>query len=161
MKYEDSRSCILAVDNFAGMKVRAARLYCPIDLCILSRKVHSMMIQLCGRSLRVDHVEKYRLPKKLQEKEAGRESRELGPGHAYQDQQMCNQYSLEDGQDLFAPTRAILAADCSHPRSAKSERKKERQRRREEKEEKKRQREAKRQRRLERRRSKRARRTPN
>lgn len=40
-KYEDARSCILAVDNFNGM-------------------------ELCGRTIRVDHVEKYRLPKNLQ-----------------------------------------------------------------------------------------------
>eukprot|EP00536_Pseudo-nitzschia_multiseries_P006063 jgi/Psemu1/168305/gw1.125.110.1 len=44
LKYEDARSCVLAVDNLCGVSV-------------------------LGRSLRVDHVERYRLPKKLQEQE--------------------------------------------------------------------------------------------
>ena len=44
LKYEDARSCVLAVDNFNGIK-------------------------LLGRSLRVDHVEDYRLSKHLRGKE--------------------------------------------------------------------------------------------
>ena len=44
VKYEDQRSTILAVDNFNGAK-------------------------LLGRTLRVDHCEKYRLPKEVLEKE--------------------------------------------------------------------------------------------
>ena len=61
--------------------------------------------QVCGRPLRVDHVEKYRLPKKLQEQEEAKEiqSRKFGPGHAYQDKELANQYNLEQGHDLFAP----------------------------------------------------------
>ena len=74
VKYEDSKSCILAVDNFAGAKV-------------------------LGRSLRVDHCEKYRLPKEILEKEeAGR----TDPGHAYHGKDMANDFSMEAGQDLFA-----------------------------------------------------------
>ena len=42
-KYEDARSCVLAVDNMCG-------------------------VQLLRRSLRVGHVEHYRLPKSLQDK---------------------------------------------------------------------------------------------
>ena len=42
VKYEDARSCVLVVDNLVGVKV-------------------------CGRSIRIDHVERYRLPKKLLE----------------------------------------------------------------------------------------------
>jgi len=44
LKYEDVASTVLAVDNFAGSRV-------------------------LGRSIRVDHVEKYRLPKHILEKE--------------------------------------------------------------------------------------------
>ena len=62
VKYEDARSCVLAVDNLCG-------------------------VTLVGRTIRVDHVENYRLPKNLQEpptedaqkdstpKEHGREKR--------------------------------------------------------------------------------------
>ena len=78
LKYEDSRSCILAVDNFVGVKV-------------------------CGRPMRVDHVEKYRLPKKLLEEEEAKEARNFGAGHAYQNVELANKYSIEKGQDLFAP----------------------------------------------------------
>ena len=44
LKYEDARSCVLAVDNLTGAKV-------------------------LGRFIRCDHVENYRLPKELREKE--------------------------------------------------------------------------------------------
>jgi RNA-binding motif protein, X-linked 2 len=76
-KYQDARSCVLAVDNFCG-------------------------IQLCGRSLRVDHVENYRLPKHILEK------REEGadptvPGMAYVGKDLSNEYSLQRGVDIFAP----------------------------------------------------------
>mmetsp|Transcript_14972 Transcript_14972/g.31745 ORF Transcript_14972/g.31745 Transcript_14972/m.31745 type:complete len:244 (-) Transcript_14972:102-833(-) len=99
VKYEDSRSCVLAVDNLTGS-------------------------QVLGRTLRVDHVEKYRLPKHLQEKE---EEKEKGndyygkgkeeedevdaaakdgvaiAGHAYKDQELENSFNIQSGQDLFAP----------------------------------------------------------
>lgn len=79
VKYEDARSCVLAVDNFVG-------------------------VQLLGRSLRVDHVEKYRLPKKLLEAEEGEESApDLGAGHAYKDAELSNEYNILQGQDVFAP----------------------------------------------------------
>ena len=57
-KYSDPRSCILAVDNFIG-------------------------IQLCGRSIRVDHVINCRLPLSIYEKEANllAEKERTGPGH--------------------------------------------------------------------------------
>ena len=73
LKYEDSRSCILAVDNFCGMKV-------------------------LGRSIRVDHVEQYRLPKKLQEEEASRTEGSVntdgGAGHAYKGIELENKYNV-------------------------------------------------------------------
>jgi len=89
-KYEDARSCVLAVDNFCG-------------------------VVLCGRSLRVDHVENYRLPKHLLEKEdeekkeQQQQSAVVQPGHAYQEQELANEYSLQHGQDLFAPSTATAA----------------------------------------------------
>lgn len=88
LKYEDSRSCVLAVDNFVGVKV-------------------------CGRSLRVDHVEKYRLPKKLlEEVEAKEQQASLGKaGHAYQNIELSNKYSIEKGKDLFAPPSSPSSAE--------------------------------------------------
>ncbi|KAL7526534.1 hypothetical protein ACHAWF_001810 [Thalassiosira exigua] len=84
VKYEDARSCVLAVDNLTGS-------------------------QVLGRTLRVDHVEKYRLPKHIQEKEdnaAGEgEASSTGvaeAGHAYRDQELANSYNIQSGQDLFA-----------------------------------------------------------
>jgi RNA-binding motif X-linked protein 2 len=87
VKYEDSRSCILAVDNFNGSK-------------------------LLGRSLRVDHVENYRLPKHIREKEEemaasgmGGGSTTLQAGHAYEGQELLNSFDINKGQDLFAPVQ--------------------------------------------------------
>lgn len=90
VKYEDARSCVLAVDNLTGSDV-------------------------LGRTLRVDHVEKYRLPKHVQEKEDEKllnngdddgdndDDGEAGAaGHAYKDQEMASSYNIESGQDLFA-----------------------------------------------------------
>jgi RNA-binding motif protein, X-linked 2 len=95
IKYEDARSCVLAVDNLTGS-------------------------QVLGRTLRVDHVEKYRLPKHLQEKEDendkgngndddGGESASSNnsgiaeAGHAYKDQELASSFNIQSGQDLFAP----------------------------------------------------------
>eukprot|EP01041_Mallomonas_annulata_P014601 gene14601-31073_t len=83
VKYEDQRSTILAVDNFNGIK-------------------------LLGRTLRCDHVELYKLPKHIREKEEeeleANPDREVkfGPGHAYADKEMANEYSIQSGQDVWA-----------------------------------------------------------
>lgn len=77
VKYEDARSCVLAVDNFVG-------------------------VQILGRSLRVDHMEQYKLPKKLLEAEEGKGAPDTGAGHAYKDKELSNQYSIHQGHDLFA-----------------------------------------------------------
>jgi RNA-binding motif X-linked protein 2 len=95
VKYEDARSCVLAVDNLCGGVV-------------------------LGRSLRVDHVEKYRLPKHVQEREEerikngerddesnGSEKRKnrvsvAEAGHAYKGQELASSYNIHAGQDLFA-----------------------------------------------------------
>mmetsp|Transcript_23826 Transcript_23826/g.33435 ORF Transcript_23826/g.33435 Transcript_23826/m.33435 type:complete len:306 (-) Transcript_23826:145-1062(-) len=83
VKYEDARSCVLAVDNFCGSKI-------------------------LGRSIRVDHVEQYRLPKHILEKEeeekdqSDRTATATGPGHAYHQTELANEYDINKGQDLFA-----------------------------------------------------------
>mmetsp|Transcript_6088 Transcript_6088/g.8889 ORF Transcript_6088/g.8889 Transcript_6088/m.8889 type:complete len:237 (-) Transcript_6088:415-1125(-) len=89
LKYNDARSCILAVDNLSGSKI-------------------------LGRSLRVDHVENYRLPKHLQEKrkledeKGDEEDRERfnGPGHAYYGQDLASSFDINAGHDLFAPLQS-------------------------------------------------------
>jgi len=106
LKYEDARSCVLAVDNLCGTKV-------------------------LERSLRVDHVENYRLPKHLQENE---EQIHTGAGHAYQDQELASDFNIQKGQDLFA-----APSD-----QAKQARKEERRRQREERHVRRREREARR-----------------
>ncbi|KAL3823307.1 hypothetical protein ACHAXA_010442 [Cyclostephanos tholiformis] len=91
VKYEDARSCVLAVDNLTGS-------------------------QVLGRTLRVDHVENYRLPKHVRERgkkkidgeDDGSRSDESSidvaePGHAYKDQELASSYNIQSGQDLFAP----------------------------------------------------------
>ena len=86
VKYEDARSCVLAVDNFTGA-------------------------QVLGRTLRVDHVERYNLPKHLREKEEQAEkdgtadpsaSGVAEAGHAYKDEELASSYNIQSGQDLFA-----------------------------------------------------------
>ena len=74
-KYEDQRSTVLAVDNLTGTNI-------------------------LGRSIRVDHVEQYRLPKELLEQEEAR--RNLGAGHAYEGVDLANEFNIHQGQDLFA-----------------------------------------------------------
>lgn len=85
-KYEDARSCVLAVDNLVGIKVR--------DFAVPSgHSTHVLLFlfyrfeQLCGRPLRVEHVETKRLPERLAEPK----------------EDLANEYSIEHGQDLFAP----------------------------------------------------------
>jgi RNA-binding motif X-linked protein 2 len=91
VKYEDPQSCILAVDNLIGVKI-------------------------LDRPLRIDHVENYRLPKHLEEKQLA------APGHAYEGQQLANQFTIEKGQDLFAPP---ADDDSSRERRKKKKAKKE------------------------------------
>jgi RNA-binding motif protein, X-linked 2 len=83
LKYEDQRSTILAVDNFNGIK-------------------------LLGRVLRVDHVDQYKLPKEIREREEERleENPEadvnIGPGHAYSSKELANEFSIAQGQNLWS-----------------------------------------------------------
>ena len=78
LKYENQKSTILAVDNFNG-------------------------ITLLKRTIRVDHVEKYKLPKEIRDKENEilEENPDaeivLGPGHAYVEKDLANNYNLSNG----------------------------------------------------------------
>mmetsp|Transcript_1390 Transcript_1390/g.2196 ORF Transcript_1390/g.2196 Transcript_1390/m.2196 type:complete len:297 (+) Transcript_1390:203-1093(+) len=141
VKYEDARSCVLAVDNFCGSTI-------------------------LGRSIRVDHVEQYRLPKHLLEKEE--ELARTGPGHAYHGTELANQYDINKGQDLFAPpVKSPENDDAASPYNindednkhtmTKEERREAKQKRKEARDAKRREKEEKRMKKEERRREKRAR----
>lgn len=136
VKYEDARSCVLAVDNFVGT-------------------------QVLGRSIRVDHVEHYRLPKKLQEQEEAQKKKQFaGAGHAYEGKELENKYNVSKGVDLFAP--ASPGSDSrddnndEDDKESKQRRKEERKRKRQQKEERRRAKEKKTVRKEEKKRRKRA-----
>lgn len=94
VKYEDQRSTILAVDNFNGIK-------------------------LLGRTLRCDHVDKYKLSKDVRKREEDKldddpeAEPDVGPGHAYNDQEMANAYSISSGPDVWAPVRSEQSSSSS------------------------------------------------
>ncbi|KAJ8598343.1 hypothetical protein CTAYLR_002985 [Chrysophaeum taylorii] len=71
-KYVDQRSTILAVDNMAGVK-------------------------LLGRTLRVDHCERYKLPEELKEAE-----NKFEPGALYKGKDLASEHTLEKGVDVWA-----------------------------------------------------------
>lgn len=125
VKYEDARSCILAVDNFNGSRI-------------------------LQRSMRVDHVENYRLPKHLKEKEEELaamkdENGALEAGHMYKDKELENRYDISKGQDLFASVEETeKEEELEQRRRDKEVRKKERDLKRQEKAERKERREEKR-----------------
>lgn len=144
VKYEDARSCVLAVDNLTGTKV-------------------------LGRTLRVDHVEKYRLPKHLMEKEDQEEEgqRRTDPGRMYEDKELTNQYNIHHGQDLFAPVSATTTTATSQDRPKlhkgkdnedDNDRKEAKRKRKEKRQQRRRERDVRRQHREERRRERRAKR---
>ena len=83
VKYEDQRSTILAVDNFNR-------------------------IDILQRTIRVDHVDQYKLPKEVREREEELLDEnpdanvDIGPGHAYKAQELLNEYSIGRGVDHWA-----------------------------------------------------------
>jgi hypothetical protein len=97
----------------------------------------------------VDHVEKYKLPKHLLEKE---EAIRTNPGHAYEGLELASDYRLDQGQDLFA--RPKEEPPMEEP--SKQEQKESKRKWREEKEDKRREKEERRRAREERKREKRA-----
>ena len=144
IKYDDSRSCILAVDNLNG-------------------------VSLLGRSLRVDHIELYRLPKKLQEEEE--EKKEASSqadkdavidnctaGHAYKGMDFENKYNIHEGMDLFAAPPPLPSQISEQNKSRdKRMRKEQREKQRREKEQRRKRREEKREKNENKKRQKRAR----
>jgi hypothetical protein len=75
-----------------------------------------------GRSLRIDHVEKYKLPKKVLEAEEAKEAPDIGAGHAYKDKELKNGFSISRGQDLFSRVNQSdddLASLSSHDKKRK------------------------------------------
>ena len=100
VKYEDQRSTILAVDNFNGIK-------------------------LLGRVLRCDHVEQYRLPKDIREKEeqAFEENPDtvisLAPGHAYEGKQLASEYDINKGVNLWDKNAAASMSSSKPGEKAK------------------------------------------
>jgi RNA-binding motif X-linked protein 2 len=92
VKYEDNRSTILAVDNFNGMK-------------------------LLGRTLRCDHVQEYRLPKEVREKEMEALENnpaakvDIGPGHAYKHIELADDHDVVKGVDLWRAPKPSTATD--------------------------------------------------
>ncbi|CAM9373620.1 unnamed protein product, partial [Discosporangium mesarthrocarpum] len=89
LKYEDTRSTILAVDNFNG-------------------------IELLGRTLRVDHKHKYSLPKEVREREEKLEEERVArgeapsasgpsyrPGMAYEGKKLASEHTIHKGVDVF------------------------------------------------------------
>ena len=94
VKYEDQRSTILAVDNFNGIK-------------------------LLGRTLRCDHVDKYKLSKDVRKREEDRLDEDpeaepdVGPGHAYNDQEMANSFSIKEGTDVWGPVKSSSSSSVA------------------------------------------------
>jgi hypothetical protein len=124
----------------------------------------------------VDHVERYRLPKRLQEQEvendagtAQQRASRGAAGHAYKNVGLANQYNVHEGVDLFAPQRPTQQENKGpreghhddmgnhNDKEAKQRRKEERQRKRDAKEKRRREREAEREQMAERKRHKRSR----
>jgi len=141
LKYEDSRSCVLAVDNFNGTKI-------------------------LGRSIRVDHVENYRLPKHLREGEEGEKKEEdlaAYQGESAHESKNANSFDINQGQDLFAAvppstTESSKIENVEHAVMNKTERKEAKNKRKEQRDKQRRDKEARREDREERRRVKRAKR---
>jgi RNA-binding motif X-linked protein 2 len=86
IKYEDWRSTVLAVDNFNGT-------------------------MLLGRTLRVDHKLEYNAPKAKKERDAAGNAIERASdieaaahisGHAYVGKELKNEFTIEQGVNLFA-----------------------------------------------------------
>ena len=125
VKYEDQRSTILAVDNFNG-------------------------ISLLDRTLRCDHVDKYKLPKEIRQREEEAIDEDplkdinIGPGHAYIGKELANDVTIEKGVNPWAKppsTTASRAKETSYrdvERESKFKKsKKEKKRKKDDKKEKK------------------------
>ena len=186
LKYEDARSCILAVDNLTGSKVcfvlRAILIIMFFFFLVqlsnisLTHALSSLLleyVQILGRSIRVDHVENYRLPKHLADRESGENGNggdgsnidKTGPGHAYQGQELASSFDISKGQDLFGGPQVDkstekderLNRNGEEDNMSKEERRQAKRARKEARDEKRREKEQRRMRKEEKRRERRAR----
>lgn len=79
----------------------------------MERTTHNLhMSQVLGRKLRVDHKLNYKPPKQkdeegevVEEDEAERLARANRPGHAYEGQEMANEFNVQQGIDIYAPVK--------------------------------------------------------
>ena len=103
--------CFVFAKNYMDLlsNIGGSLLFCWF---FLSKKLYNCKI--CGRPMRVDHVENYGLPQHIQEKEENAK-KYVGPGHAYIGRELSNEYSLEQGQDLFAPIPHKKEEEHSQP----------------------------------------------
>ena len=124
LKYEDQRSTVLAVDNFNGIKIleRTIRYereltHPPTHPPTFSHPSTHPPTHPLTHANRVDHKEKYSLPKDILDKEAEKEKEALEqgkvpeggplwkPGHAYEGKEIRGEHDLSKGVDLFAPKK--------------------------------------------------------
>lgn len=99
LKYHDQKSTVLAIDNFNGCS-------------------------LLDRLLRVDHVDKYRLPKHLSRDDSDNEDDQDNiqrglPGHAYVDVELENEFDLHSGIDVFKKVKDKKKKDKKRKKSVK------------------------------------------
>lgn len=104
VKYEDQRSTIIAVDNFNGTT-------------------------LLKRVVRCDHVDQYKLPKEIRDRETAKLEEDpnstvsIGPGHAYKPEDLSNEYNIMKGQDLWAAPSSSRQEDDDEERRHKKSKK--------------------------------------
>ena len=104
VKYEDQRSTILAVDNFNGTT-------------------------LLKRVIRCDHVDQYKLPKEIRDRESAKLEEDptstisIGPGHAYREKELSNEYDIMHGQDLWAAPSSTSRHDDEERKHKKAKKK--------------------------------------
>lgn len=103
LKYEDSRSAVLAVDNMVG-------------------------VTLLGRTLRVDHKLSYEPPKPKKDKDgtAPAAAEDTGPvrfqpGHAYAGKELANEYDIAKGVNIFSRSTPAGIAGAAASVGASSE----------------------------------------
>lgn len=110
IRYEDARSCLLAVDNMNGT-------------------------ELCSRTISVDHKLDYAAPKRKRSEMAEMDAAQLAPkawkaGHAYEGKETRSAFSIDSGFDVFGSTegdggagKARRAQEKAAKKAEKAERK--------------------------------------
>jgi|TARA_B110000208_G_scaffold163596_1_gene200560 RNA-binding motif X-linked protein 2 len=117
IRYVDARSCVLAVDNMNG-------------------------IEICNRTISVDHKLEYAAPKRKREELAKLDAAELAPkewkaGHAYEGKELRSAFSIDTGFDVFGSTDGEGGGAKARKKAEKKQRKEARAEKRERKQAKK------------------------